>query len=491
MADQHDLTGADLQPGFDGHDFPAVKMASTQDPHLLEALLSHGWQSSPLYSPNNEYSGLASRYGPNAYMDGRAHGIYDSPLLRAIESSQLANMGILLGAGADPNGQSIESMYKYGKPFARLSYQNGEDQDDKLSLQNSDVFDRNAAAYTEAISQQEIEEGPARFWCGKGFPPPSFGAMNAAMTAVEMAARKGSIEALRAMIAAGADISFWISSPPSPPLVLSHSALSISSPLHAAIEKGHIGMLKELLQRDFDPNLLPYRATISCLSPLMTALACQPPNPEAYDLILSQPKIDVDLRSPVYEIHALHIATAQLSVALLRYLSTRITLDRAGKTALGHTLLHIACLPLEPSEINQSSSLITTSITRMRTLLRQPLSRSSCSNRTSHSSQFDTAKYILSNSQCSVLEQDQLGNTALHYLASYADLNEPLLAFLRSADTDGSLSWNTSKNQWGFSAEEIYRDGKNKSIVERDRRAMEVERRGFRGGWRGRGRRLH
>ena len=488
MADQHSLTETDLQPGFDGHDFPAVKMASNADPRPLEALLSHGWQSSPLNSPNED-SGLARRYGPNAYMDGRADGVYDSPLLRAIESNRLANVNILLSAGADPNGQSIHSMYEYGKTFARLSYQNGGNQDHNISLQDGVPFDPNAAAYNEVITQEEIEEGPARFWSGKGFPPLSFGAKNAAMTAVEMAARKGSIEGLRATIAAGADISFWVSSPPLPPLVLSHSALSISSPLHAAIEERHIEMLKELLKRGFDPNLLPFRATISCLSPLMTALACQPPNTEAYELLLSHPNIDIDLRSPVYEIHALHIATAQLSVPLLRYLSSKILLDRAGKTALGHTLLHIACLPLEPSEINQSSSLIATSVTRMRTLHHQPLSRSSRSNRTSHSAQVDTVKYILSSSTCSILEHDQLGNTALHYLASYADLNEALLAFLRSADNDGLVSWNSSRNQWGYTAEELYRDGKNKAVAERDRRAMEVERGSFRGGWRGRGRR--
>ncbi|KAL8805948.1 MAG: hypothetical protein Q9223_004999 [Gallowayella weberi] len=489
MADQYGLTEADLEPGLDGHDFPAVRMAGNANPRLLEALLSHGWQLSPFYRPDN--LGLAMRYGPNAYMKGTSDGIYDSPLLRAIESGQSANISVLLRAGADPNGQSLRLMYDYSKPFARSSYQNVRIQDREFNVQTNVQLDRNAAVYTENMTRAEIEEGPARFWAGKAFPPPLFGAMNEPMTAMEMAARKGSIEVLRTILTAGADCSFWLSSPPSPPLTLSHSALSVSSPLHAAIEERNTEMLKELLSYGFNPNLLPLGATIGCLSPLMTALACEPPNIEACEILSSLGDINMDLRSPIYRIHALHIATAQLSVSLLRYLSEKLPLGRAGKTALGHTLLHIACLPLELSEINLSSSLITTSITRVRTLSRRPISRSPDSGRTSLSSQIDTVNYILSNSHCSVSEQDELGNTALHYLASYADLNEPLITLLRSSENDGSNSWNTSRNQWGQTAEEIYFDGKNNANVEMDRRFTESERRSRnrRGGlWRGRGR---
>ncbi|KAL8806036.1 MAG: hypothetical protein Q9182_001568 [Xanthomendoza sp. 2 TL-2023] len=488
MTDQHGLTEADLEPGFDGYDFPAVRMAGMANPRLLEAMLSHGWQLSPFYRFND--NGLAMRYGPNAYMNGRSDGIYDSPLLRAIESGQLENISILLRAGADPNGQLLRLMYDYSMPFARSIYQNVAIQDREFNVQTNVQLDRNAAVYTENMTRAEMEEGPARFWAGKAFPPLLSGAMNAPMTAIEMAARKGSIEALQTILTAGADHSFWLSSPPSPPLTLSHSALSISSPLHAAIEERNTEMLKELLSYGFNPNLLPLAATISCFSPLMTALACEPPNIEACEILSSLGDINMDLRSPIYRIHALHVATAQLSVSLLRYLSEKLPLDRAGKTALGHTLLHIACLPLEPSEINLSSSPITTSITRVRALSRQPLSKDPDSDRTSLSSQIDTVNYILSNSHCSVSEQDELGNTALHYLASYADLNEPLIALLRSSENDQSNSWNTSRNQWGYTAEDIYFDGKNNANVEMDRRVIESERRRARRGglWRGRGR---
>ncbi|KAL8671164.1 MAG: hypothetical protein Q9168_004341 [Polycauliona sp. 1 TL-2023] len=489
MADTHGLTEADVDAGLEGGEPPAVRMASSPNPNLLEALLSHGWSLSPYYHPDSP--SLARRYGPNAYMTGRVDGVYDSPLLRAIETGQLANMNILLRAGADPNGQIIYSMYEYGEQFVRLSYRKSEIEyrNSRSNLQSNAQLDRNAPAYTEQITRAEIEEGPARFWAGKDFPPRFLGAFNGAMTAVEMAARKGSIEALEAILTAGADTSFWLSSPPSPPLAFSLSSLSVSSPLHAAIEERKTKMLQELLLRGFNPNLLPLQATTSCLSPLMTALACDPPNIEACEILLSQADIDTDLRSPVYQIHALHIAAAQLSASLFQFLceGNRMSLDRAGKTALGHTLLHIACLPLDPSEINQSSSLITMSIHRMRTLSRQPFSRSSRPSTASQSPQLDTVKYILSGSHCSTSEQDEFGNTPLHYLASYIHPNEPLIALLRSSEIDTRRVWSTSRNQWGYTPEELYSDEKHNTRLEKDRR-LEIEQRSRRGGWRGRGR---
>ena len=68
MNESYVLTQEDLDPGLDGHDFPAVKVAGNVDPAVLSSLLSCGWQKSPFYNtePNNA---LALRYGPNAFMD--------------------------------------------------------------------------------------------------------------------------------------------------------------------------------------------------------------------------------------------------------------------------------------------------------------------------------------------------------------------------------------------------------------------------------------
>ena len=61
---------------------------------------------------------------------------------------------------------------------------------------------------------------------------------------------------------------------------------------------------------------------------------------------MKHPKIDPHMRTPIYKVHLLHFATAHLNKKLLlEIVETGIPLHSAGKTALGHTLLHVACLP--------------------------------------------------------------------------------------------------------------------------------------------------
>lgn len=107
-----------------------------------------------------------------------------------------------------------------------------------------------------------IEHDPSRnltrFWAEPGFPPLPPAAPNIAMTALERAAREGSIEAFDAILSKSPDVSFWTSPQPaempSPP---PHSALSPSSPLHAAVEERHTVMLSHLLTFGFSPNTIP------------------------------------------------------------------------------------------------------------------------------------------------------------------------------------------------------------------------------------------
>ena len=60
------------------------------------------------------------------------------------------------------------------------------------------------------VTRNEINEGPGRFWAEMDFPPHSLAASNAAMTAVELTAREGSIDALHAVLARDPDVSFWL-----------------------------------------------------------------------------------------------------------------------------------------------------------------------------------------------------------------------------------------------------------------------------------------
>ena len=448
------LTQEDLDPGLDGHDFPAVKAAGNPNSAVLSNLLLRGWQQSPFYNtePTNA---LALRYGPNAYMDGSLHGIYDSPLLRAIKYHLQSNVDLLLQAGADPNGQSIWSMSDYARRFLRFRPRKFIAQPEELSRSPEERLEQQINLESGEITQNEIDEGCSRFWAEKDLPPLSFAASNAAMTAVELAAREGSIDALHAVLARGPDVSFWILPRITPPAISSsHSALSVSSPVHGAIEERQSEMLKILLSYGYDPNLLPTAAITRCLSPLMTALACDPPNITAFNILVSHPEIDLSLRSPIYGVHPLHLAAAHLSVPLLEEVSAKIPLETAGATALGFTLLHIVCLPLTTAELNRTSKAIVTSITRLRSLSTRYLSNGIVS-KTDLLSQTASARYVLHNTSCNVSTVDIFGNTPLHYLAAYETRNEELIAWLRSQESTGMDSWKNVKNRWGWSAEKL------------------------------------
>ena len=168
-----------------------------------------------------------------------------------------------------------------------------------------------------------------------------------APTALETAAMTGSLEILELILDAHPDITWWLghSTACSLPAYPLYSFLSTPTPIHAAIKVGHNDILMYLLDKGFNPNTLPLSTISQCISPLMaTIVCCEPPNLEVFDLLLSYSETNRDQRTPIYNVHILHIATAQLSLSVLARFSASITLNNAGTTALGHTLLHVACL---------------------------------------------------------------------------------------------------------------------------------------------------
>ena len=266
------------------------------------------------------------------------------------------------------------------------------------------------------VTRNEINEGPARFSAEKDLPPHSLAASNAAMTAVELATREGSIVP---------QVSRATSS--------SHSALSVSSPVHGAVEARQPDMLNHLLSRNYNPNLLATVAATGCLSPLIIAVACDPLNISAFNILVSHPLIDLSLRSPNYDVHPLHLASVRLSVSLLENVSVKLPLETAGSTALGFTLLHIVCLPLTTAELELTSPLIATSITRLRSLSTKYLPTDTST--TDLPSQTASARWIVYNTSCNVSAADVHGNTPLQYLAAYRVPNEELITWLRSRET--------------------------------------------------------
>lgn len=96
----------------------------------------------------------------------------------------------------------------------------------------------------------------------------SYPAPKEALTAVEAAARMGDVELIDEFVEKGADVSFWqlpaqteMPCPPTP------SAMSVSSPLHGAVEVGKVGVVKHLLEKHrFNPDIFPLAAITRCVS---------------------------------------------------------------------------------------------------------------------------------------------------------------------------------------------------------------------------------
>lgn len=70
---------------------------------------------------------------------------------------------------------------------------------------------------------------------------------------------------------------------------------------------------------------------------------------EAYAMLEGHPQLDIAIRTPVFHVHILHFAVALLSEKALE--TFKVSLTTAGATSIGHTLLHIACLPYREEEI--------------------------------------------------------------------------------------------------------------------------------------------
>ena len=189
------------------------------------------------------------------------------------------------------------------------------------------------------------------------------------------------------------------------------------------------------------------------------------------------------LSSPV---HVLHFATARLEIPLLLHIikNPSTPLEAAGTSALGHTLLHIATLSLTDAEINLFSPKIFHSIHEVRTLdtkrwgpinlrRRNPANRifvcyadtdplprvSTPEDEDDARRQAETVLWLLNSGTQDLRAQDVYGNTPLHYLASAMRVNEELVERVRAWE-GGEAVWKGSRNELGYSPEELLEDGK-------------------------------
>jgi ankyrin repeat protein len=206
------------------------------------------------------------------------------------------------------------------------------------------------------------------------------------------------------------------------------SSLSLSIPIHAALQRKDVEMLEYLLAKGFDINTRPLANPTRCFTPIMTtAIYPKTFNKVAFDLLAASPCINFNIRTPVYRVHLLH-AVATLNLSILKHIARKVPLKNAGKTKLGHTLLHIACLPADAQEVQYHSLAIFRSIHETRDLHahNDPHMELSGGMRFDpgvseeelkiQAAQTEVVKYLCDNGIYQVWEKDVHGNTPFHYL---------------------------------------------------------------------------
>ena len=480
---------------------PSVHAAENPNPQVLISVLNEGSRLIAALGANPKPSDLFCieyDYSANTYVSGVVYGIYDSPLIGAIKASLPQNVAILLGAGADPNGLRLIELDEYSVRFIRgrhpkydtYSHVECPSRAKVMAAVGDEIPQTAPLTANEIAARRKVF---SRFWSEPELPTQRFRSLPA-RTALETAASIGDVQLFDQVRAPGPDESWWIADPTPNQLpdTLTQSALCTSSPCHEAIISGKTNMLRHLLALGYSPNILPLAAPTCCFPPHMMAIAfCNPPNLEAYDVLAQNAKTDLTLRTPIFSIHVLHLATARLDVSLIQHLinNPNTPLDAAGTTALGHTLLHISTLPLTDAHINIFSPKIFHSIHDVRTLdtkqlpfdfrMRNPACRSTCfysaatdlllplpqtdEDKEDSRRQEEMVLWLLRTGTQDVGAQDIYGNTLLHYLASAIWVNDELLGKVRAWE-GGETVWKSSRNELGYTPEELLEDGKQAEI---------------------------
>ena len=183
---------------------------------------------------------------------------------------------------------------------------------------------------------------------------------------------------------------------------------------------------------------------------------------------LLRPYADLSLRTPIYNVHILHLTAAMLSLSTFKELNKYTPLQSAWKTALGHTMQHITCLIFDDTYINHFSVRCHQSIRELYTLDRTTTTQNlwshsipgqsvqvttrhnpfpSMSSTEYFSVQHEVAIFLCETGEVDLTTQDVHGNTALHYLARHHLVEMGLVQALHGwGNGDGEAVWVDSRN---------------------------------------------
>jgi ankyrin repeat protein len=449
---------------------------------------------------------------------------WPSPLLRAIERQRPENVRLLLQHGADPNGLHIDTQRHLARLYRRFwSSESG----GKMYSYNQ-VLSDGGFVYAQDVGNVSAENVPfteaelttrrsrvARFWTEPHKTGLSYSLEHQLLHPV-IRAGTSTPDILDQLLASSADASLWLGPDVRDILPdeeeLSSSALALSTPLHAAIASNNITMLRALLNRGFNPNSRALITGSLALTPAQYAITIG--NFEAYAVLDTHDRLGRDILTPVFHVHSLHFAAALLRKDLMQ--ATKIALSSVAPTKLGHTLLHVACLPHSLTEVQTSEKVEqsvhdiwslreTSGILRRRENIQydsegyqiRPETQHDESGRAIFAStdrdipdefhrQEEVCKLIISELGAEQIGLvDVHGNTALHYLAGAWYLNENLITWMR-AQTNGEFMWQKAENRWGHTPQALWDDNWSERSKPPADFASRSRGLGWRG-WRGRG----
>ncbi|KAL4861108.1 hypothetical protein BDV12DRAFT_191295 [Aspergillus spectabilis] len=496
----YQLTAADLDITADD-ETPIIRAAAQTNPAILKALLARYARLRELTKGktlSHERENMISMLSPSRTV--YIYGVVQSPIKAAISASLPDNVRILLVAGADPNGIARVDLQLYSVQWIRGRHRSVDMTSDTPSTpratalvaaqKNSSISDQ-VCPLTEAELDERRRTVP-RFWTEPEYPGQRL-RMDRAITALEAAAAMGNIEILDLLRAAGADESAWLESTSDIITTSSEqlfdigdgseapiSALSVSSPVHEALAAGHQPMLHHLLSTcGYCPNYCPRITPTVALSPLAYAIAlCNLDSAGVQQCLvdlLSHPRLNTNIRTPIFNVHVLHLATAHHNPELLTWLANFIPegLSAAGVTALGHTLLHVSSMPLTTSQMVFNTRRIAQSLHCARTLgsrwrcrrIQKPLYDTA--DRPFHKpepltvsqqrAQTDTICVLLEWGGIDIRAQDRDGNTALHYLAGTLNVAKETIKLVLQMD-GGEQVWRETRNLWGFTPSDLWEE---------------------------------
>lgn len=498
-----------LWPASEFADGAVIAFAGLEDPSKLRKLVD----KAAILSDNDWYTCLVDQHHAFKFV---------SPLLRAIERRRPENVSLLLEQDANPDGVWYERQVEHARRYRRFCSGDYNGLDDfEVAPQPEDVGTVLSQTEPPYLTDDELADRRTTispFWT-KPFRMVIDHMRDLAQWHSVVKAGASTPEILDLLLDAGADTTAWCESTddslPGDEEELLPSQLCISTPVHAAVASETHTMLRKLFDSGISPNARALITGNQALTPAQYAIMLG--DLESYNLLVKN-GADISITTPFFNVHALHFAAARLDIALMEAIrrDLRGPSSPAPVTNTGHTLLHIACLPFNRGHIQTSSVKILQSIHDIRymspvfkrasrsiptyndsgeeewykpSIVYQEEHERRLANRKTypsspwkwsrhpqkdHAKQEAVCKFIVATYTDSprVSDQDKHGNNMLHYLAAARYPNTSLIDWARQQES-GERAWESERNFWRHTAEDLYNEGEDARNSGRDAAYLE------------------